>query len=94
MQSSTTVAFRAVVMLFCLIAIPVAALFGTSLPDLFDQLLERRGDLISWLDRGSLAEAPPFGSTARTTPTRLPRWRARLPLFPPADHHLSSCLAS
>jgi len=45
MQSSTTVACRAGVMLVCLIAIPLAALFGTRLPDLVEDLLSRLPDL-------------------------------------------------
>lgn len=38
MQSTTTIACRALVMVFCLIAIPLAALFGTSLPDIIETL--------------------------------------------------------
>ena len=38
MQSTTTIACRALVMVFCLIAIPLAALFGTSLPDIIKTL--------------------------------------------------------
>ena len=42
MQSSVTVIFRALVMLSCLVAIPLAALFGGSLPDIVNALLEGR----------------------------------------------------
>ncbi len=35
MQSSTGVVFRAIVMLACLVAIPLIAMFGRSLPELF-----------------------------------------------------------
>ena len=38
MQSTTTVVCRALVMVVCLITIPLAALFGTSLPDLIKTL--------------------------------------------------------
>ncbi|MBN2294466.1 MAG: hypothetical protein JXM70_18700 [Pirellulales bacterium] len=38
MQSTTTVVCRALVMVVCLITIPLAALFGTSLPDLVKTL--------------------------------------------------------
>ena len=38
MQSTTTIACRALVMVFCLIAIPLAALFGKSLPDIINAL--------------------------------------------------------
>jgi hypothetical protein len=46
-QSSTVVAFRAVVMLVCLTAIPLAALFGTSLPGVFKALKEGKWPLAS-----------------------------------------------
>lgn len=39
MQSSTTVIFRAVVMLVCVVAIPAAALFGTALPEVAGKLI-------------------------------------------------------
>ncbi len=64
-QSSTTVVFRGLVMLVCLVAIPFAALFGASLPELVNRLRERRWDLSSLLETGSLPEAPPFRSTAQ-----------------------------
>ena len=38
MQSTTTVVCRALVMVVCLITIPLAALFGTSLPDIIKTL--------------------------------------------------------
>jgi len=77
MQSSATVACRAGVMLVCLIAIPLAALFGTKLPDFTKGLLEQGWDL-SLLERGwdlslfscrdSPTEAPPFGPSVSTAP--------------------------
>lgn len=42
-QSSTTVMFRALVMLVCLVAIPLAAVFGKSLPEMVKMLLGRNG---------------------------------------------------
>jgi hypothetical protein len=40
--SSITTALRAIVMLICLVAVPLAAVFGTSLPDVAKRLLEGR----------------------------------------------------
>ena len=40
--SSATVMFRALVMLACLVAIPLAAVFGRSLPEMLKMLLARR----------------------------------------------------
>ena len=77
MQSSATVACRAGVMLVCLIAIPLAALFGSKLPDLTKGLLEQGWDLsllepgwdLSLLSRrDSPTEAPPFGPSVSTAP--------------------------
>jgi len=42
MQSSSLVAFRALVMLSCLVAVPLAAVFGTSLPEVVRALLAGR----------------------------------------------------
>lgn len=81
MQSSATVACRAGVMLVCLIAIPLAALFGTKLPDLtkgllekewdlslVDSLLEREWGLSGLWRRDTPTEAPPFGPSVSTAP--------------------------
>ena len=58
MRSSTAVLCRALVMLACLVAIPLAAVFGTSLPDMVTALLNGRWDTLSAMGRGSLGEAP------------------------------------
>jgi hypothetical protein len=46
-QSSIVVMFRALVMLVCLIAIPLAALFGSSLPEAIHALREGRWPVLS-----------------------------------------------
>jgi hypothetical protein len=62
MQSSTTVACRAGVILVCLVAIPLAALFGTKVPALVAQLLSRDWHL--GVDLGLLTgESPPGDAT-------------------------------
>jgi len=68
MQSSATVACRAGVMLICLIAIPLAALFGTRLPDLVQQLLDRQSGKTGAQERDLLAEAPAFEGMAPASP--------------------------
>ncbi len=71
MQSSAAVAFRAVVMLGCLIAVPLAALFGTTLPDLFRKLLADRAGLIDfeYATPPAGTEGPRFSSTAQAAPS-------------------------
>jgi hypothetical protein len=65
MQSSTGMFFRAVVMLACLIAVPLAALFGTKLPELTKQVLGDRWSVISnWLP-GPHNESAALGSTGQ-----------------------------
>ena len=68
MQSSTTVACRALVMLACLVAIPLAAVFGTSLPDIVRGVLKGRWGPNAASARETLGEAPPFRSTAEAAP--------------------------
>ncbi len=46
MQSSAGMVFRAIVMLACLVAVPLAALFGSALPDLARQVLTERLGLV------------------------------------------------
>jgi len=43
MQSSAVVTLRAVVMLLCLVLVPLAAIFGSSLPRVFESLVQGRG---------------------------------------------------
>jgi hypothetical protein len=60
-QSSTVVVFRALVMLVCLIAIPLAALFGSSLPTLLKALKEGKWPLVSAAQAQTAAtEGPKF----------------------------------
>lgn len=54
MQSSAVVTLRALVMLVCLVAVPLAAIFGSSLPQAFNSLVQGRG-------------LPSFTGTARAT---------------------------
>ena len=68
MQSSTTVACRVGVMLVCLIAIPLAALFGTKLPGLVWQWLERGQNGACVSAEAPRSAAPPFGPPAPAPP--------------------------
>jgi len=52
-QSSSTVMLRALVMLACLVAIPLAAIFGTSMPEIARNLLTANGPA-----RASSADGP------------------------------------
>ena len=51
-------------MLACLVAIPLAAVFGTSLPDMVKSLLDGRWPAESASRSGSLSETPRFEPTA------------------------------
>jgi len=91
MQSSATTACRAMVMLICLVAIPLAAVFGTTLPSLVSRLLDGRFDLASVLAADSLAGSPTRGpSHARqdTTPapSTSPSRPNGFPLQQPSTH--------
>ena len=68
MQSSAATAFRAVVMLACLIVIPLAALVGTELPDLAKNLLRDHLGLVSISSQSSLNDGPAFASVAQAAP--------------------------
>jgi len=59
-ESSTAVAFRALVMLGCMISIPIAALWGGGLPELAKQLLQQHLGLQTASAAASLSEAPRF----------------------------------
>ena len=92
MQSSTTVLCRALVMLTCLIAVPLVALFGTSLPQMARTLLDRRADSGTAATHQSLDEAPAFaaddtgrGMTVTSPPLDGPRVNlpdSGLPAYP------------
>jgi hypothetical protein len=68
MQSSTAIAFRALVMLIVLISVPLFAIFGKSLPDVVKGLLEGRTLVLSPAPGGD--QNPP--ATAPTTPSSAP----------------------
>ena len=67
MQSSTATVFRALVMLGCLVAIPLAALVGKSLPDMVKGLVGQRWPAGSASAFGSLEEAQRFEPAAPTS---------------------------
>src|SRR2546425_1281481 len=78
MQSSTAIAFRALVMLICLITIPLFAIFGKDLPQVIKGLLEGRGlvlgpagpsGLIGGSGLSSQVGAAGSGSDWKTPPT-------------------------
>ncbi len=74
MESSTVIAFRALVMLACLIVVPLAAIFGSQFPDVVKSVLVDR----FWQAIGKPApaeqplhpDAPPF------SPGPAPTWRS------------------
>ncbi len=71
-QSSTTVMCRALVMLTCLVAIPLAAVFGTPLPQMFKALGEGRWNDCWVLARDSLNEAGRPDSTTQDSSQTAP----------------------
>jgi len=91
MQSSTAVVLRALVMLVCVVAIPLAAIFGGSLPEVVNTLLEgawppqsRSSDetsgRLSWLElSGSRPAASPVPAEpiSDNWPTASPQWSGR-----------------
>jgi hypothetical protein len=73
-QSSAAVTFRALVMLVCLVAIPLAAVFGPSLPEVIKAAREGRWPVITVRtpggsnSPGGLEEPPPFEPSAGAKP--------------------------
>ena len=73
-QSSTVVMFRALVMLVCLIAIPLAALFSSSLPAVVKAAREGRWPTLAELKgpatppQSALTEPPPFVASSTSAP--------------------------
>jgi hypothetical protein len=65
MKSTRNVAWRVVVMVACLFAIPLAALFGTSLPDLVRRVLDLSKSLAPAEAVDSRADDPFFGRGPR-----------------------------
>ena len=71
-QSSATVALRALVMLVCLVVVPLAAIFGTSIPSSLRQPLERYFGINSGsTTTAALSEAPRYVPNAASTPSPL-----------------------
>ena len=68
-QSSAIVMFRALVMMVCLIAIPLAALFGTSLPDAFKALKEGRWPALMGVAHASTPAANPSEEPPKFEPS-------------------------
>ena len=68
-QSSAIVMFRALVMMVCLIAIPLAALFGTSLPDAFKAMKEGRLPAFIGVAHASTPAANPAEEPPKFEPT-------------------------
>jgi len=91
MQSSTAVVLRALVMLVCVVAIPLAAIFGRSLPEMVNALLEgawppqsrspdETSGRLSWLElSGSRPAASPVSAEpiSNNWPTASPQWSGR-----------------
>ena len=76
MQSSTAIAFRALVMLIVLISVPLFAIFGKNLPEIVKGLMEGRGLVL-----GPAAGAPQNSETAaQPRPSRDSATPAALPL--------------
>jgi hypothetical protein len=77
MESSTVIAFRAMVMLACLIIVPLAAIFGSQFPDVVKSVLIDRiwppADKVVATDSLSQPDAPPFS----TAPA--PGWHSDTP---------------
>jgi hypothetical protein len=60
MQSSAMVALRTAIMITCLVAVPLAAVFGTALPKVVRSAFDRRGKTSPWSNLPSDDEpAPP-----------------------------------
>jgi hypothetical protein len=66
-QSSATVALRALVMLVCLVIVPIAAIFGFSIPDSIRQPIERYLGINMAPATSPLSEAPRFVPNATST---------------------------
>jgi hypothetical protein len=92
-QSSATVALRALVMLVCLVVVPIAAIFGTSVPDSIRQPFERYFGINVASATTSLSEAPRFVpntaaaalpiASADVAPAAMPLVASLSPLTPP-----------
>ena len=83
MESSTVVAFRALVLVACLIVVPLAAIFGSQFPDVVKSVLIDRifpNGVPGMAREPSRDTAPPFGATNEATPWQAgqsARWRGQ-----------------
>jgi hypothetical protein len=73
MESSTVVAFRALVLVACLIVVPLAAIFGSQFPDvvksvLIDRIFPNGLPGIAGENAPARDTAPPFGAAGEPTP--------------------------
>jgi len=103
-QSSATVALRALVMLVCLVVVPIAAIFGISVPDSIRQPFERYFGIHVGSATTSLSEAPRFVLNAATAPSpivsadappaAMPLVASLSPLTPPTASVLVNPLGS
>ena len=77
MESSTVIAFRALVMLACLIIVPLAAIFGSQFPDVVKSVLVDRlwppAEKTAATDPLTHAKGPPF------SPAPAPSWHSDAP---------------
>ena len=94
MQSTTLLVLRALVMLGCLVAIPLAAIFGGALPKVVGTLLDGRMPDFSQTSGPPLSEAPPFEPIAATPVPDKPVgpgvWPPPTPEVVPAGYEASS----
>lgn len=67
-ESSTVVALRGLVMLGCLLLIPVAALWGGSVPELVKQLIQHHLGLETASASTAMTSAPPFAPGTAADP--------------------------
>jgi hypothetical protein len=85
-QSSTTVAFRALVMLSFIIAIPLVAINGSSLPEkakrLLDNIWPTFASVISTTNSSVLPEAPPYKAGSQASPALPSQNDAAMPSSP------------
>jgi hypothetical protein len=77
MESSTVVAFRALVMLACLIVVPLAAIFGSQFPDVVKSVLVDR--IWAVVGKPPAAEQPAHADASSLATSSAPGWRSDAP---------------
>lgn len=98
MQSSSVVTFRALVMLSCLVAVPLVAVFGTSLPQFVSAILAGQWPGHSDSPEGAIGKSPRFepvlpGEMASMVPPRRMPTAAQSNLLPLPPSSQSSPVA-